>query len=155
MHNLPTILTQLMTKKGIKSAELARQTQVGQPVIHRLMTGNTENPQILTLKPLADFFAVSIDQLLGYAPLTENRAITSQQLKEQILHEITNAKVIATALADLLPKLIDGYQKAAKAKLIQEVITTDIFPLLILNINNLLKTTHQLQELLTANSHLF
>jgi len=73
MKTLSVTLTYLMNKKGIKSAELARKTGVGQPVVHRLMTGVTENPQILTLKPIADFFQISIDQLLPTSALFDTR----------------------------------------------------------------------------------
>jgi transcriptional regulator with XRE-family HTH domain len=64
-----------MSKKGITSAALARKVGVTQPVIFRLMKGETENPHILTLKPLADFFTVSIEQLLGIVPLGNQKII--------------------------------------------------------------------------------
>ena len=68
MENLSAVLTHLMSKNGLTSSELARKTGVAQPVIYRLMSGETENPQILTLKPIADYFKLTIDKLSGSAP---------------------------------------------------------------------------------------
>ena len=151
MDNLSTILSHLMAEKGIKSAELARKTGIGQPVVYRLMTGTTENPQILTLKPIADFFGISIDQLLGLRPLNDQKSF-DPVLHHNLNNKLTAIKTIASALADLLPPLIEGYKKAVDAKIMKEEISTDILPLLPLNSNSLLKAINQLQEILSANN---
>jgi|SRR3990167_4637252 len=147
MENLSTILSHLMSEKGIKSAELARKTGIGQPVVYRLMTGVTENPQVLTLKPIADFFGVSLDQLLGLSPLNNQRPMDNTLL-HHLNNKLTTIKTIASALVDLLPDIIEGYQKAVSVNLIKETVPSDILPLLQLNITNLLKATNQIQELL-------
>ena len=152
MKNLAEILTHLMTEAGIKSAELARKTVIGQPVIYRLMTGTTENPQILTLKPIADFFHKSIDQLLGFAPLDGNRSLPNESLHE-ICNKLSSIRTVASALIDFMPSLIEGYQQALSACLIKENISSDILPLLLININNQIKTANYIQELLLANNN--
>lgn len=58
-------LKYLILRRHINESELARLTSVSQPVIHRLANGNTKNPNIDTLRPLARFFNISIDQLIG------------------------------------------------------------------------------------------
>lgn len=151
MENLSSILSHLMSEKGIKSAELARKTGVGQPVIYRLMTGTTDNPQILTLKPIADFFGVSLDQLLGLAPLVKQKTLDGTSL-HTLNNKLTTAKTIASVLVDLLPSLIEGYKKAVDANLIKEEVPADILPLLPLNSTNLLKAINQLQEILITNN---
>ncbi|MDX1901073.1 MAG: helix-turn-helix transcriptional regulator [Gammaproteobacteria bacterium] len=151
MSNLATILSHLMLAKNIKSAELARRTGIGQPVIHRLMTGVTENPQILTLKPLSDFFGVSIEQLIGLTPLNQRKMIDETTL-HQLNNKLSAIKTVAGVLTDLLPTLIEGYQKAIEAHLITASIPKDILPLLSLNTTNLLNATHQAQTLLTHNN---
>ncbi|MBV9576898.1 MAG: helix-turn-helix transcriptional regulator [Gammaproteobacteria bacterium] len=151
MENLSSILSHLMSEKGIKSAELARKTGVGQPVIYRLMTGITDNPQILTLKPISDFFGVSLDQLLGLAPLVKQKILDGTSL-HTINNKLTTAKTITSVLVDLLPLLIEGYKKAIDANLIKEEIPEDILPLLPLNSTNLLKAINQLQEILIINN---
>ncbi len=68
---LSRILKALMHKVGITVTELARQTKVGQPVIHRMATGETDNPKVGSLSPIAKFFNVNISQLIGDEPLPE------------------------------------------------------------------------------------
>ncbi len=148
MDNLATILSKLMSERGIKSAELARKTGIGQPVIYRLMTGTTDNPQIQTLKPIADFFGVTIDQLLGYASLS--KPMTIDNITAHNLHnKLTAIKTIASVFNDLLPILIDAYKKAAETNLVSDEIQAEILPLLLVNCSNLLKATNYLQEVLS------
>lgn len=153
MENLAATLSYLMSERGIKSAELARKTGVGQPVIYRLMTGTTENPQVLTIKPIADFFGISLDQLLGISPLSNQRVIDSISI-HSLNNKLTTIKTIASVLVDILPPLIEGYKKAISAKLTEEDVSSDILPLLPLNSTNLLKTINQLQEILTTSSNI-
>lgn len=150
MKNLSSILSQLMTEKGIKSSELARKTGVGQPVIYRIMTGVTDNPQIHTLMPIADFFKVSIDQLLGIKPLQTEKILNNISLHD-INNKLTAIKTIAAVFLDLLPSLIEGYQLASTSNLIKQTIPYEILPLLPLNCSNLLKSINQLQEILSSN----
>ncbi len=62
-----------MAELGINESELARRTGIGQPVVHRICSGETDNPKVATLSPIANFFAVSIDQLFGTEPLPPDR----------------------------------------------------------------------------------
>ena len=62
---LPETLRALMNRYQINELQLARKTGVRQPVINRLLSGKTPNPQIATLIPLADHFKVSIECLTG------------------------------------------------------------------------------------------
>lgn len=69
MNNLAFNLRQLLEKNKISPSELARNTNVGQSVIHRIIAGETNNPKIETLKPIAKYFSISVDQLTGNAIL--------------------------------------------------------------------------------------
>lgn len=62
-----------MAELHITESELARRTGVGQPVVHRIASGETDNPKVGTLSPIANFFAISISQLIGDEPLPQNR----------------------------------------------------------------------------------
>lgn len=62
------ILSSLMSELKIKESELARQTGLPQTTINRLLLGGTTDPRASTLQPIAKFFGVSIDQLLGLEP---------------------------------------------------------------------------------------
>src|SRR5580704_17643388 len=116
MGNLSATLSHLMSEKGIKSAELARKTGIGQPVIYRIMTGTTDNPQVLTLKPIADYFGVSLEQLLSLTALNNQNSFDKATL-HNISTKLTTIKTISSVLVDLLPSLIEGYKKAAEANL--------------------------------------
>lgn len=66
---LPIILKELMYAVNISEAELARQTDLPQATINRILLGGTKDPRASTLKAIASYFAISVDQLLGDTPL--------------------------------------------------------------------------------------
>jgi len=71
---LSTNLRALMSEfPGLNESELARRTGIGQPVVHRICSGETDNPKVATLSPIANFFTVSISQLIGDEPLPDSR----------------------------------------------------------------------------------
>ncbi|MDQ8039052.1 MAG: S24 family peptidase [Rickettsiella sp.] len=70
---MSNILKGLMAELGINESELARRTGIGQPVVHRICSGETDNPKVATLSPIANFFAISISQLIGDEPLPTDR----------------------------------------------------------------------------------
>lgn len=65
MNNLGVNLKKLMVAAKISENELARRTGVSQQVINRIISGINSNPKIDTLSPLANYFLVSISQLIG------------------------------------------------------------------------------------------
>lgn len=67
------IINRLMQEAGIKEAELARQTGLPQTTVNRLLLGATSDPRAHTLKPIADYFGVTIGQLCGFEPFPDNR----------------------------------------------------------------------------------
>src|SRR3990167_10705325 len=73
MKKLSQILRALMDELQLSESELARRTQIGQPVIHRILSGETDSPRVATLSQIANYFSISISQLIGDSPLPENR----------------------------------------------------------------------------------
>lgn len=69
---LATVLKDLLQKQNLSESELARHTGVCQPVIHRMASGETGNPKLETLRPIAKYFSISLDQLIGDRPLPEH-----------------------------------------------------------------------------------
>jgi transcriptional regulator with XRE-family HTH domain len=74
MHKtIDKVLTLLMAESGTNQAELARRTKVGQSTISRILKPNgpkgIKEPTDKQVRPLADFFGISTDQLRGYRPL--------------------------------------------------------------------------------------
>jgi SOS-response transcriptional repressor LexA len=62
-------LKQLMHLHHLNEAKLARNTSIPQPTLHKILTGNTVAPKISTLRLLADYFNVTLEELYtsGYS----------------------------------------------------------------------------------------
>jgi len=71
MSNIGNILEKLLFEKKIRATELARKTNVPQPTLHRILSGKSPNPHISTVKPIADFFNISVEQLNGTQDLPQ------------------------------------------------------------------------------------
>lgn len=74
MHKtIDKILAGLMAREGLNQARLSALTKVGQPTISRILKPNgpkgIKNPTDTQVRPIADHFRISTDQLRGYAPL--------------------------------------------------------------------------------------
>ena len=74
IEKVASVLKQLMDREHIFEAELARQTNIPPATINRILQGGTTDPRASTLIAIAKFFQVSLEQLLGEAPLTNPRA---------------------------------------------------------------------------------
>jgi phage repressor protein C with HTH and peptisase S24 domain len=53
----------LIARRKTTPYELQRETGVPQPTIHRIITGESNDPRTKTLQPLADYFGVSVADL--------------------------------------------------------------------------------------------
>lgn len=53
----------------MKPIDLARELDIPQPTIHRLVTGKSTRPYKSSLEPIANYFDISVDQLIGDEPL--------------------------------------------------------------------------------------
>ncbi len=70
------ILSKLMSEKDISVSELARCICLPQPTVYRIAAGICEHPHLSSLKPIADFFAITVNQLKGLEPIASiDRAI--------------------------------------------------------------------------------
>lgn len=150
METLAQNLTSLMDAQRLSSAELARKTGIAQPVIYRIMNGQTPNPQLLTIKPLADYLGVSIDKLAGFTPLTARDALDREQL-HKLNNKLTMMSTIGSTLIDIMPKLEMAYRVASAAKLVEEELPEEMLPLIQLNITNLVKSIDTVREIIGMN----
>lgn len=71
MMNISQILEQLIQDHDLNTLELSRRTGIAQPVIYRLVSGETLNPKIETVCKLADYFKITVNQLIGELSLPE------------------------------------------------------------------------------------
>ena len=70
---LHEVLAKLMQEVGINEAKLARKVGIPQPTLHRILSGATQSPRGVSLAPIANFFSVTINQLMGIDELSEVR----------------------------------------------------------------------------------
>lgn len=86
MHKtIDKILASLMAERGVNQSELSNQTKVGQSTISRILKPNgpkgIKEPTDKQVRPLADFFGITTDQLRGHekisdSPSQESSAVT-------------------------------------------------------------------------------
>lgn len=90
--NLGHILTVLRRKRGITQEELAAHLEVSKGAVSKWETG-ASLPDLTLLPRLASYFAVSIDDLIGYEPQMEKaeiRKLYCRLTKEFSLHPFDN-----------------------------------------------------------------
>lgn len=68
-QNISATLRKLMFNKNMKVIDLARAAKIPQPTLQRIVSGGCTRPHMSSLMPLADFFSITIDQLLGHEPI--------------------------------------------------------------------------------------
>lgn len=104
------ILKMLMFKKDIKTTQLAREIDVPQQTLQRIVAGLSPSPHRKTLEPLAEYFSVSVDQLTGKQPLPEElatAAILSGQSPSSVRQvPLLESSDVACFLKDHDPALI-------------------------------------------------
>ena len=69
---LGSILKRLLFDNNMKASDLAREVNLPPPTIHRLITGKSTRPYKSSLVPIADYFSVNVEQLLGEEPFQTN-----------------------------------------------------------------------------------
>lgn len=67
---LSEMLKKLLFERSMKPIQLARELNLPQPTVHRLVTGKSTRPYKSSLVPIAEFFGITTDQLLGETPLS-------------------------------------------------------------------------------------
>ena len=74
-------LNQLMQENGIDGVSLCKATGVPSTTINRLRKRDPNiNPTLSTLIPIANYFSISVDQLLGEKPLSRSRLKDKQPM---------------------------------------------------------------------------
>jgi transcriptional regulator with XRE-family HTH domain len=91
-------LQQLMRIHGnLSVTELAKLTNLPQPTIHHILSGSTRNPRKKAMQALSAFFSLSVEQLIGTAPMPN--IIIPEEIKENF--QLTTIPIIPW---DLLKK---------------------------------------------------
>ncbi len=81
-------LNLLMAEAHISADELSRRTSLPASTIKKIRNFNNPNPTLTSLMPLAQYFSISLSQLVGDEPLPINRTKGSYQLNPQLIRLI-------------------------------------------------------------------
>lgn len=77
-HTLNNTLEYLIKKWGININQLHKHTGIPLSTLKRLRLNKENNPTLASLTPIANFFSVSLDQLIGKTPLpSKNKTQTN------------------------------------------------------------------------------
>jgi len=79
-NKISKALRLLLEEHKLTTTELARRTGLVQPVVYRMISGETINPKIETLIPLARYFKITVDQLIGQSALASTHTKTSNRV---------------------------------------------------------------------------
>lgn len=70
----------LLHKTGINAAKLARDLDLPAATIKNLRCGDNKNPTLSTLIPIAQYFSITVSQLIGEVAIVDNQNIMADQL---------------------------------------------------------------------------
>ena len=99
MPTVSEILMKLMSRQGLTDNELADRVGIPQPTISRIRNGDSRDPRDSTLRPLAQYFGLSVSQLRGDVPLPADR------VKVAANDEVTEVSADALRLAMAIESL--------------------------------------------------
>ncbi|WP_440616779.1 helix-turn-helix domain-containing protein [Cysteiniphilum sp. 6C5] len=68
-YELPFILKKLIDSTGMELADFCRKIEIGYATIYQILSGKNQSPRVETILPIAKYFNVSIEQLIGEEPL--------------------------------------------------------------------------------------
>ena len=92
MLDVSKVFNYLIEKSEASQVDIAKKTDIPRSTITRLLAGKTPDPRASTLFAIAQYFGISIDQLLGNQPIfTDNtNAVTGQHFLPII--DLSNAQ---------------------------------------------------------------
>ena len=79
-------LAALLKQQNLSGGQLAQVLGIPMMTVRRLLSGETEDPRISTLKIIADYFNISIDFLIGDDP--RNLLISSKKIKSYLIPKV-------------------------------------------------------------------
>jgi len=110
------ILKMLLFKRDKRVTQVAREAQIPQQTLQRIVAGLSSKPHRKTLNSLANYFSLSVEQLIGQEPLPEDQAIAS-------LRNIERRPICQIPYIDFSD--IENYLQTRDNTLIKNYINTD------------------------------
>jgi phage repressor protein C with HTH and peptisase S24 domain len=114
MNNVADNLRSLMRTEELSENQLSRNTGVPQPTIHRVLSGRVADPRDGTLRPLAEYFGVTVEELRTQLPSREriSEGIAAYKVKAVDGEEsLDPEKEIMVAEIDVLVSAGPGLQQ--------------------------------------------
>lgn len=111
--DLPSVLNALLKGKAITSGKLANQINIPRATINNIVQGKTTDPRASTLEAIANYFEISVDQLLGKTNSKNNESdVVPQKLipviswdrissRDHIISNLRSYQDIATIPIDI------------------------------------------------------
>lgn len=87
-EQLSANLNLLMDEGRVSADELGRRTGLPASTIKKIRNRYSPNPTLTTLLPLAQYFAITLDQLIGNEPLPQSRIKGLYQINPTTLHHL-------------------------------------------------------------------
>lgn len=84
------VLSHLLDVRGITEATLAKALNVPRATINKIRSGKIQSPRSTTLSMIANYFDVTVDQLIGASPLFNDIAVKFIQIPIINLEKINN-----------------------------------------------------------------
>lgn len=72
-RDIKDVLSELTQRDKLTQTKLSEESGVPQPTISRILNGTHQTLELETVRRLADYFGISIDQLVGDEPLDNDR----------------------------------------------------------------------------------
>lgn len=76
-HQVGAVITKLMNNYNLDESTLAKACKISLASLSRIKNNPDSNPTISTLRPIADYFNISIDQLLGFSPIESKKPLAN------------------------------------------------------------------------------
>lgn len=101
MHSATrALIKQLMAERDIASErQLALDCDMSQTTLHRFLNGKTESLEFMHLQTLAHYFGLTVSQLIGEVPLTEDPKIRAVLLAMQQMPEYKKDVLVAASFS--------------------------------------------------------
>jgi transcriptional regulator with XRE-family HTH domain len=110
---LSQILKRLLFERNLRPSDLARDLNMPPPTIHRIVTGESTRPYKSSLSPIAEYFNVKVEQLIGEEPLFPSMDGNSISLSQRT----RRVALVAWELLGYEPKSAQG---------LSEIIVSDV-----------------------------
>lgn len=92
-------IRKLIARDQLSERQLAMDCDMSQSTLNRFLTGKTETLEFVNFQRLAQYFSITISELIGEVPLDEDRKIRSVQLAMQQMPEYKKDMVVAATLS--------------------------------------------------------